>query len=83
MMKFSLDLYIFRYNVIYKKKGQKMRDNRKFRIAQDENHLDIDCKGATGLTWSHYTIDEAYRTYKKLFKDCVIVLVREKEDEEK
>ena len=54
-----------------------MRDNRKFRIAQDENHLDIDCKCATGLTWSHYTIDEAYRTYKKLFKDCVIVEVKE------
>ena len=54
-----------------------MKDNRKFRIAQDDNHLDIDCKCAVGLTWSHYTIDKAYKAYKKLFPNCVIVEVKE------
>ena len=49
--------------------------NRKFRIAKDENNLDIDCRCAVGLTWSDDTIDDAYRTYRKLFPDCVIVLV--------
>jgi len=49
--------------------------NKKYRIAQDKYNLDIDCRFAVGLTWSDASIDKAFSKYKKMFSDCVIVLV--------
>jgi len=58
-----------------------MKTNRKFRIAQDENNLDVDCRCAVGLTWNEDTIDKAFSKYKKLFKDCVVVEVKDETKE--
>jgi len=69
-------------NIVHKKSvtpkinnNKSLLKNRKFRIAQDKNHLDIDCRLAVGLIWSDDTIDKAFSKYKKLFSECVIVEV--------
>ena len=53
---------------------------RYFRIAKDINHKNIDCDFAHSLTWNEISIDKAYKSYKKLFPDCVIVLVEYNND---
>ena len=58
-----------------------MKTNRKFRIAKDENNLDVDCPTATGLTFSEDKIDEAFSKYRKLFPDCVIVEAKDETEE--
>jgi Leu/Phe-tRNA-protein transferase len=69
------------FNIVHKKSVTSIIANnikkelkiKKFRIAQDKNNLDVDARCAFGLTWSENTIDKAYRNYKKILPDCVIV----------
>ena len=55
----------------------------RYRIAKDENNLDVDAQFCRGLTWSDDTIDEAYKNVKKLVPDAVIVKINEEEKREK
>ena len=71
-------------NIVHKKSAtstisnsieKPLKNESKYCIAVDSAHLDMDVPYARGLTWSNDSIDKAFKGYKKMFPECVIVKV--------